>query len=239
MTTSLSRTLLVALCSIVWLAAGALAQDSGPGVLGEYLKVGERVQAEIVVVVTPDELGPIVSKVDIAAAKDPEWFTEHAKKTASDVPLGYHEKLGLTREEYDTYIELWKQRKMERVEAVSVELKQGRKGLWKVVVTGSGLPIRLLSYDAESDSWTSPNGKLERIEDISAAASSILGEWKGKEWRQEKETPFGRTKTNFAIGRLAKGDYGLIVYRYQEVGTAGRRYDQSVLVRFKPVLPAN
>lgn len=220
------------LCSMTLTAAAQ-------GVLAEYLKPNERVQAEVIVVVTPDELGPLRAKIDQAAVADPEWFAEHIKKDAGEKPFLYDERMGLTKEEYDTYLALWDSRKFEVVQKVHVELIEGRKGMWKLDVAGPGLPIRLLSYSPEDDHFVSPNGDLKRIEDIAASPSSILRKWSGKEWRVEKETPFGRTKTNFAIGRMAAGGFGLLVYRYQEVGAMpGERYDQSVLVRFKPVLPA-
>ena len=39
--------------------------------------------------------------------------------------------------------------------------------------------------------------------DINADARSILGAWKGHEWKFQEESILGKTKENFAIGKLA------------------------------------
>jgi hypothetical protein len=53
------------------------------------------------------------------------------------------------------------------------------------------------------------------------------------EWRFEEETSLGKTKENFALGRLADKKYGIIIYRAQEISTEGTRLlDKSLIVRF-------
>ena len=77
------------------------------------------------------------------------------------------------------------------------------------------------------------SGDLKRIEDIKAEASSILGEWTGREWKLEADTGLGKTKENFAIGRFTNKPFGLLVYRAQEVSTEGTRLlDRSLVIRF-------
>ncbi len=74
---------------------------------------------------------------------------------------------------------------------------------------------------------------LERLEDIKAEASSILGAWSGYEWRFEEETGLGKTKENFAIGRYNEKSFGLVVYRVQEISSEGRRLlDKSLVIIF-------
>ena len=76
---------------------------------------------------------------------------------------------------------------------------------------------------AKDDIFRSPNGEMRRLEDIKADSSSILGAWSGMEWKFEEETGLGKTKENFALGRLADGKFGIIVYRAQELSTEGTR----------------
>ena len=55
----------------------------------------------------------------------------------------------------------------------------------------------------------------------------------GPEWKFQEETSLGKTKENFAIGKMADGKTGLLVYRMQEVSSTGRLlYDKSLVVRF-------
>ena len=205
---------------------------SGQGVLKDYLTPGKTVAADIVTVQPPEEINEYLKKVDAAAKKDPEWFATHAKGARPGVPLPYDPKLGLTEQEYKEYIELWDQRGFQSLEKVAVTLTEEGE-VWQIQVTGPGMPIRLLRYDAKEDVWKSSNGTLKRIEDINADPKSILGAWSGQEWKLEKEDPFVRSKENFAIGKDDEG-YGLMVYRFQEATPEGRRaFDRSMVVRFK------
>ena len=74
---------------------------------------------------------------------------------------------------------------------------------------------------------------MKHIDDIKADSSSILGEWSGQEWKFEEETGLGKTKENFALGRLGDKKFGIIVYRAQELSTEGTRLlDKSLVIRF-------
>lgn len=204
-----------------------------------FLPKDEFVKGAITVVVPPTDLDKYVAKVEAAAAKDPEWFREHSKNAAQGVPLPYDVKLGLTEAEYDEYLKLWDAREFKAVEAVILQLKEGSDKRWSITAAvggqqgGGSLPISTLKYDSEKDVFLSPNGTLERLEDVSADKRSILGEWSGHEWRYAEETSLGKTKENFAIGKTGDGKFGLIVYRMQEISSEGTPiYDKSMVVRF-------
>ena len=208
-----------------------LAQNA-PKVLADYLTPNVGVKGEVVAVVPPEEIKPYIKKVEEGSAKDPKWFAEYSAKSKPGVPLPYDERLGLTKVEYDKYLELWDQREFKVIQPVGVRLeKLGDQ--WMIRVSGVGAKIGLLRYDAASDSFTSPNGKMARIDDIKADSASILRGWTGHEWKFEEEGALGKTKENFAIGRTEDKKFGLLVYRLQDISASGRPlYDQSVLIRF-------
>lgn len=211
-----------------------------PKVFGEYLALDTVTKGEVVVVVPPREISKYVAKVEEAAVANPEWFKEYSAKAKPGVPLPFHENLGLTKDEYAKYIELWNQRKMQPVPKgeVAIRLEEVKDDEWAIRVSGFGTPISLLRYYAKSDEVRSTNGMMKRLEDIDADADSILGAWSGHEWKYLDESILGKTKENFAIGKLADGKTGLLVYRLQEVSTTGRlMYDKSLVIRF--VMPAS
>ena len=112
-------------------------------------------------------------------------------------------------------------------------LRQNAGDSWSLTATGGASLFSTLRYDAKNDSFRSPNGELKRIDDVKADSTSILGEWSGSEWKFEEETGLGKIKENFARGRLANNNYGIIVYRAQELSTEGTRLlDKSLIVRF-------
>lgn len=226
--------LLLVLVAQVLGAGGAVGQTV-PKVLEAYLLPNVMTKGEVIVVLPPSEIQKYIAKVEAAAEKNEEWFREFSKNAKPGVPLPFHENLGLSKEEYDTYIGLWKQRKHKAIPngKVAIRLEQPKPGQWMVRVTGEGSPISLLRYLEAKDQMTSPNGELERIADIKADPMSILGEWGGPEWKFQEETSLGKTKENFSIGKMADGKTGLLVYRMQEVSSTGRLlYDKSLVVRF-------
>jgi hypothetical protein len=191
------------------------------------------VKAQIGMVMPPPEINKFITKVELAARKDPKWLREASAQVKPGTPLPYDERLGLTKPEYEEYLALWNKREFKPAEDVMLLLRQSANDTWTLTSTGSASTLSTLRYSSESDSFRSPNGQLKRIDDISADPSSILGAWTGKEWKFEEETGLGKTKENFAIGRFANNAFGLIVYRAQELSTEGTRLlDKSLVIRF-------
>ena len=217
------------------LAVGGANAQTVPKVFKQYLLPDVLVKGAVIVVLPPRDIQKYIAKVEKAAETNEEWFREYSKNAKPGVPLPFHEKIGLTKEEYAAYLDLWNQREYKVIPngKVAIRLEQPKAGEWMVRVTGEGSPIALLRYDEEKDQVKSPNGAMERIADIEADPMSILGAWTGQEWTFQEETSLGKTKENFAVGKLADGKTGLLVYRLQEVSSTGRLlYDKSLVVRF-------
>jgi hypothetical protein len=207
--------------------------DEVPKIFSGMFSAEAGVRGQVGMVVPPSEIDKYVAKVEAAARKNTEWFQEFSGKAKPGVPLPFDERLGLTREEYDDYMALWNKREFKPVEEVSIILRKGAGGTWTLFSTGAAGVLTTLRYSPESDVFQSPNGDLKRIEDINAAASSILGAWTGKEWKFEEETGLGQTKENLALGQMADGSFGLLVYRVQELSAEGTRLlDRSLVIRF-------
>jgi len=225
-------------CLLLTLSLGCVhGAEEAPAIFKGLLAKGQPVKAQVGMVLPPAEIDKYVAKVAAAARENQEWFQEYSSNTTPGVPLPYHENLGLTKEEYADYIKLWKQREFKAGEEVLLLLREGSDDTWIITATGSASTLSTLRYHAASDTFQSPNGKLVRLEDINASPDSILGAWKGREWRFEEETSLGKTKENFAIGESGDGKFGLVVYRVQELTAAGTRLlDKSLVIRFvRPV----
>lgn len=224
----------------VSLIAIATAAEEVPNVFAGLFEEDVSVKGQIGMVLPPPEIDKFVAKVGAAARKDPTWFRKFSAEAKPGVPLPYDEKLGLTKEEYAEYLALWEKREFKSKEEVVLQLRQGSGDTWSLTGTGSASTISTLRYDPKADAFRSPNGELNRIEDINADPSSILGDWSGREWKFEEETGLGKTKENFALGRFADNKFGIIVYRAQEISTEGSRLlDKSLVIRFpvKPPVP--
>lgn len=190
-------------------------------------------RAQIGMVIPPREIDKFVAKVEAAARKDPKWFREFSSKSKPGIPLPYDERLGLSRQEYEEYLSMWNKREFKAMEDVTIVLRPSSGNSWTITATGEASTISTLRFQPKEDVFRSPNGNLKRIEDINAEASSILGEWTGREWKLEEDTGLGKTKENFAVGRFTNKPFGLLVYRAQETSTEGTRLlDRSLVVRF-------
>lgn len=210
------------------------AQDKAPAVFADYLVPNVAVKGEVVVVVPPEEINQYIEKVDAVRVANPEWFQEYSKNAKPGIPLPYDEKLGLTKTEYAEYLKLWNKRAMTPVPNGEVVVRLEKvKEKWRIRVSGGASDITTMFYDPAKDTYTTTSGELARIDDIKADKQSILGEWTGKEWKMELKDSFGITKENIAVGKLADGSYGLLVYRLQELSQTGRRlFDKSMVIRF-------
>lgn len=228
-------TVMMASAQLVTAAAKASAKTSkAPAVLATYLTKDQAVSGEVGAIVPPKEINKYIAKVQASAKADPEWHAEYAKKAKPGIPLPWHDKLGLTKEEYEDYLKLWDQREFKAVQQVVIRLEEPKPGEWMIRVSGVGMSISLLRYNPETDGFKSPNGVLKRIEDIDAEARSILGAWAGQEWRYEHNTEFISTKENVALGKFKDAKKCLLIYRLQE-STAGHRLaDKSLVIRFSP-----
>jgi len=209
----------------------AKKEKVGSVILTSYLVKDKPVLGEVGMIVPPKEISKYIAKVQAAAKQDPEWYREYTKKSKPGLPLPFHEKLGLTKDEYADYLKLWDQRQFKVSQKVVIRLEEPKPGEWMIRVSGVGMPISLLRYYPDTDQFKSTNGVLKRIEDINAPKESVLGAWKGQEWRFEEKTEYVWTKENIAIGKTNDGLHCFLVYRIQESVTG---YNKSLVIRFAP-----
>jgi hypothetical protein len=224
---------------IAFSLATSLVAAEAPEIFSGLFKQDIPVKAQIGLVLPPPEIDKYVTKVEKAARADTKWFREFSSAAKPGQPLPYDQRLGLTKAEYDDYITLWEKRAFKGIADVMLMLRKGSGDTWTITSTGEASTFSTLRYSAKDDTFTSPNGVLNRIKDIDADASSILGAWTGMEWKFEEETGLGKTKENFALGRFTGTGtgFGLIVYRGQETSSEGTRLlDKSLVVRF-PLAP--
>ena len=229
LSTALLRVVVFSLLSI----ASGFAQAKVPAPFSSYMKADKNYKGEIVAVIPPKEIQNYINLVKEGAKKNPEWFKEYSAKAKPGVPLPFHENLGLSTKQYAEYRALWDKREFKAIQKVGLRL-EAIGDQWRILVTGEGARISLLRFDAKKGVIVSPNGELKRIDDIDADADTILGAWKGAEWKFEEETGLGKTKENLALGNTADKKFGFLVYRLQDVTTTNRiMHDRSMVIRFE------
>ena len=224
--------------AIFSLISTSLFAAEPPAILGQYLEPNKSTKGEVVKISIPNEFLKFTDLLNQAQKADPEWFKSHQEKAGLENPIPpYDVKLGMTKEEYDKYVELWEQRTYKRIEdgEVSVMLTKNGEDEWVINVSGKGMPVSLLKYVTDKDQFKSSNGILVRIEDIKSPKESVYRDWSGQEWRYFNDGDLVKTKENLAIGRTGDGKYGMLIYSLQELSGEGRPLaDELLLIRFIP-----
>ncbi|WP_105042366.1 hypothetical protein [Rubritalea profundi] len=220
---------IIAFIALQWVTSAAEV----PEALAACFDKDKPVKAQIIAIVPPKEFEGCVQKLSEAAQKDPEWFAEHSKKSpGSPLPL-FDEKLGMSQEEYDNYEKLWASRAAKKLADTSLMLTEVGDGQWKLNASGPAATLSLLRYDPKKNTFISPNGELEAIADIATPERSLLGAWKGKEWRFEADNSLTKSKENVALGTTSDGKYSFLIYRLQELTSSGKPlFDKSLVIRF-------
>ncbi len=227
---------ILALASVA--SISAIQAASPPKQLGAYLEENKTVRGEVVKLDVPVEFVKFELELKKAKIKDPKWFAEHMKKSGKNATIPtFHKKLGISKADYDKYLKIWNKRTYKKVDKgdVLLRLTEESKGNWVINVSGKGMPISLITYNAKDDSFKSSNGVLKRIEDINSPADSIYRAWKGHEWRYFNSSAIVKTKENIAIGRTADTRYGILIYSLQEISGEGTPLaDDLMIIRFIP-----
>ena len=85
----------------------ATAAGKTPELLAKFLTKDKAVPGDVGAIVPPEAINKYIIKVQDAAKADPEWHKDYAKTAKPGIPLPWHEKLGLTKEEYADYLKQW------------------------------------------------------------------------------------------------------------------------------------
>lgn len=206
---------------------------------GEYIPVGTYRQGAIINVQYDEGLSEYMQKIDQNASKlTPEVQDEIRKTIKPGHPVPFDERLGITKEEYDAYIASWNKKQIIDMAPLVIRfVESDAKGVYKVDSnTNTGpLPISTLQYDQNKGVWISPNGVLERKDDLEYGELNNLGAWKGYEWLLEHKTDYSHMVENVLVGKTDDGRYVYIIYNFLEVTAQGTPIDNKTIVTRFPI----
>lgn len=234
----------LAICAIApLLAVSAIAApQKTESVVGGYFPEGKLISGSAVRVQLTDEIAAFHKQFDAALAKMPvEQQKEMFNMLKPGQPLPFDERFGLSKADYDKYIEAWKKKQIVEIAPIVVGFeKTSEPGIWKVASSSQQgpLPLSTLKYDANKNEWISPNGTLEAKGPISYDEMNNLGAWSGQEWLLQTKDSFSQLAENVLIGKTADSKYVYVVYNMIEVTPDGRpTWNDSIVLRF-PVAAA-
>lgn len=225
---------LILCCTALWAGVAftsATGQEPARAVeLKDVLPKDEAAVAVMQIGASP-RIALLTKKLQEAAAEDPDWWQAHVKKAKPGEPLPYDPKIGLSKEEYQEYLDLAKTLGLTKLKTVKVRVKQD--GRLVILTFGDDLPaLKEAVINLKDDSVTTPYGVAATRSVIKAApGQKATGPWNGIQWKLENvDLATGKgTIVKFAIGKLKDTDRGIIYYDVKQVTDDSRTFLHYVL----------
>jgi hypothetical protein len=166
--------------------------------------------AELFVMGMPKESEEIGQRMQRALATDPEWLKSYLeeKRPKPGEVIPYHEKFGISKEEYGRFVQSIGKLSLNRLGNVMVRVKKvGAKVV--ISIEGAALPVNVFEFSADGELMTCALGSTADHHEIDQSdASAPTGKWRGRQWSlQQGEADVSRKGTkgqpsNFAFARV-------------------------------------
>lgn len=207
---------------------GTAFAASTPGVMGDYLPVGDLIRGSVVQRQLDSSIIPYLQKVDEkfkALSEDVRAAMLADSEKNPDSPLPYDERLWDSKDEYDAYKAIWDKREIKSAEVVAMGLNpSGEPNVWYL---NSGtldqkdrqlkpLLLTALKYDSKNNEWISNNGILKFKGEVTRSADSAFGEAKGHEWLLEVSDSLVKLQESVIFTKSTDGKYVYTYYNMSE-----------------------
>ncbi|QNF34322.1 hypothetical protein HUW51_16925 [Adhaeribacter swui] len=132
----------------------------------------------------------LMQKLQAAVQKNPDWFIEQQRKVKTGEPLPYSKQLGLTKEEYEEFVNLPKNPNSLNMTKSSSETVAIKYSECKITFVGSGRLKVLDELSINLNELTAKFGKIELPKpesvNINTADNGLRSKWQGFSWRFEE-----------------------------------------------------
>jgi hypothetical protein len=168
-------------------------KDTAPGVMagGVAFPPAGRHKVDLLTVGSTPEAEALGSKFQQALAADPAWFQSYLKELALEPGelLPYHEKMGVTEEEYATLMEAADNMALTKVSDAGVRFSQA-KGQTVLHLEGVALPADTFVFSADGQTMNCALGRSAARTAIDQKNESApAGAWQGSQWVVTKGNP--------------------------------------------------
>ena len=170
--------------------------------------------------------------------KNHEWFQKEAAVKRGGAPMPYDERLGVSREEYEEYLQLIKQgqaaKLVERtvLEFENIENADGSHSL------DVGLPyLRGIKFDSKRNLIETPYGILKGPKEQDAKGG-VFGPWKGLVYELIEGTPesvaqTGAKSVSLTLGRQRETGRRFLMYKGLVVENGVRTATFEIILMFE------
>ncbi|QJE94758.1 hypothetical protein [Luteolibacter luteus] len=199
---------------------------------GEY-------RAEMLEIGMPPEAEAVAQRVQAAMARQPEWIEKHLaehKDLKPGEPLPYHENMGVTKLEYQLFLDSLDKMEMRKTGEVMVVVKEAADGAVGISIKGANLPISVFSFSTDGKEMMCKFGATKKQVKIDQKdPKSPMGLWSGIQWLIEDGDPNPKGEADYANLKFAAGkdsEGRRVLYIRQLVRLDGEVEDLSPVFRW-------
>lgn len=139
--------------------------------------------AEIYEINQPEALLVIAEKIQTQISADPEWFNAYAKDFKAGEPLPYHEKFGVTEEEYDQFLKINELTTFDAVSKPPVKIEKLDEQTVAITFEDESLSLNTFTFNlAESKVETAAGTLSYEGEVLASDEQALMGKWNGHSW---------------------------------------------------------
>lgn len=172
------------------------------------------ITVEVMQFSAPPRLTELTARLQQAAQRDPEWFTDYVQAAAPGEPLPYHPKLGLSEPEYREMLALTDSTRLAPIASTELIIKAMPYG-WELD-GGEALPeLSGVEIDTLLGQVRTPMGRTTEVTKILGSDHQrATGPWDGVQWKHQDSTLLSGhgTSITFALGRLRDSGRVLLYY---------------------------
>lgn len=191
--------------------------------------VKDKLAVEFLDFVFPQDVQDILLQVQKAMIENKEWSEEYfSKYYKAGEGLPYHEKFGVTKEEYQKIKDIDKIRTTIIVKSTSVISKNRNNDILSFSTDEEKFQLfEFLEIDLKNQLMIFNNDTIPYHNEINASSTSLFGEWQGYSWKKEISNLGDNDDLNvdklvskiieIKIGRIKKNNKTLFLLKYKDV----------------------
>lgn len=189
----------------------ALADDE-TGLL-TYLPPDKVIKGSIMELAAPLALAEVTQKFQLAVREDADWFRAYMAEHKGVAVLPYHPRLGLTRAEYNTFVELTGKFSLSASGKLTVAMVPLAENGYELMADDTASPLHGLQLLLADDLVRTPFGDLtERSTIQQDDADSATGRWSGVQWKTAHQDGNDLTVVKLALGKRDDFGDGILFY---------------------------
>lgn len=191
-----------------------------------------------------DRLIRLTGKFQAAVQKNYKWYVDHVKKTPKGQPVPYDKKLGLTKDEYDEFLELAKDIEVMSTGTEKITIKYDAD-----IITFKSknklANLNFLTIDLKNNTATFKEYKLpfEDTVKVTSEKNGFKSKWKGYKWRFEEPGNLNTDATKdldklkakiykLSVGRLEKNGRSILNLKGTEIEDGEKTVEFELTLEF-------